>query len=112
MPNTFSLEIEFKDPKLLQLFEGVKVTDKKYRYPEALLNQFRKTIRTLQSGSNINDLKSFNSLNYEKLKGNLKGKCSVRINKQYRLILEEVVNPIDKDSIEILAIEEISKHYE
>lgn len=112
MQNTFCLEIEFKDPKLLQLFEGVKVTDKNYRYPEALLNQFRKTIRKLESASNINDLKSFNSLNYEKLKGNLKGKCSVRINKQYRLILEEIVNPVDKDSIEILAIQEISKHYE
>ena len=112
LQNTFSLEIEFKDPKLLQLFEGVKVTDKNYRYPEELLNQFRKTIRKLQSGSNIGELKSFKSLNYEKLKGNLKGKCSARINKQYRLILEEIINPLNKDSVEILAIEEISKHYE
>lgn len=112
MQNTFSLEIEFRDPILLQLFEGVKVTNKNYRYTEELLNQFRKTIRKLQSGTNINELKSFKSLNYEKLKGNLKGKCSARINKQYRLIFEEIINPLDKELVEILAIEKISKHYE
>ena len=106
------MKIEFKDPKLADLYQGIKVTDKKYRYDEPLLNQFRKTVRKLESANNIEQLFQFTSLNYEKLKGNLKSKSSVRINIKYRLIFEEILNEKNPKNVEILALEEISKHYE
>ena len=59
----------------------------------------------------MEQLFQFHGLNYEKLKGNLAGYSSVRINKQYRLIFEEVSNTNEPFEIVLLKLEEISKHY-
>ena len=60
---------------------------------------------------NVQSLLNFNSLNYEKLKGNKVGLSSVRVNDQYRIEFEEKV----KDG-EILAticnITDLSNHYQ
>lgn len=106
------MKIDFKDSKLADLYQGIKVADKKYRYDEPLLNQFRKTVRKLEAANTIEHLFEYHSLNYEKLKGNLKGKSSVRINLKYRLIFEEIISENNPKNVEILALEEISKHYE
>lgn len=73
--------------------------------------QYRKTIDTLRMLKNMEEMYILNSLNYERLKGNLLGKSSVRINQQYRLIFTEIE---DTETLEInvLAIEEISNHYQ
>ena len=57
---------------------------------------------------NINEIKRINGLRYEALKGDLKGKNSIRLNDQYRAILTE-----DKDGIIILSVtfERITNHY-
>jgi toxin HigB-1 len=60
----------------------------------------------------VEQLFQFHGLNYEKLKGNLAGYSSVRINKQYRLIFEEVANTSKPFEIVLFKLEEISKHYE
>lgn len=106
------MEIDFKVEQLKRLYQGEKVTDKKYRFPPQLISQYLKTIQKLRAAVRIEQLSQFNSLNYEKLKGNLKGKSSVRINKQYRLIFEEVLSDSDPPKVILLLIEEISKHYE
>jgi proteic killer suppression protein len=105
------MEISFKDSKLSDLYEGKKVKDKHYRYSSELINQYIKTIRKLDSITKIEQLYQYTSLNYEKLKGNLKGYSSVRINKQYRLIFEEILSEEEPFEVKLLAIEEISNHY-
>lgn len=106
------MEIDFKDERLKRLYQGEKITDKSYRFPPQLISQFLKTIQKLIAAERIEQLFQFHSLNYEKLKGSLKGKSSVRINKQYRLIFEEVLNDSDPPKVILLLIDEISKHYE
>ena len=56
----------------------------------------------------IEQLKQFRGLNFEHLKGNRNGECSIRLNDQYRLIF---VHKNDEE-IEIILVNEISKHYE
>ncbi|MBL7867169.1 MAG: type II toxin-antitoxin system RelE/ParE family toxin [Flavobacterium lindanitolerans] len=106
------MELIFKDLKLADLYEGRKISDKNYRFDSALVKQYQKVIIRLRAITHIEQLFQFHALNYEKLKGNLKGKSSVRINKKYRLIFEEVQSIDNPTEITILLIEEISNHYE
>ena len=55
-------------------------------------------------------LLKFNSLNYEKLKGDKKGLSSVRINNQYRIEFEEIAEE-NQNIITICKISELSNHY-
>lgn len=104
------MEIEFLDEELAQYYEGNKVKNKELKSNSNLQNLFRKTIDRLKILENIEDLYRFNSLNYEKLTGNLQGKSSVRVNKKYRIIFEEKTDEFEK--IIILLIEELSNHYQ
>ena len=83
----------------------------KPKYSEELITKFKKTILMLKFTDSISELKKFRSLNFEALKGDFKGFCSVRVNIQYRLILS-----IEKDKSvvvsEIVVIEDLSKHYQ
>ena len=100
----------FNNHYLQNIFENKPVTGKP-RYSSDVIQKFKKTVLKLQFADNIRELRKFKSLNFESLKGNLKGYYSVRVDKQYRLILS-----IDEDKAitisEILIIEDLSKHYE
>lgn len=104
--------LDFQDEKLKQLYEGEKISNKNYRFPKPLIKQYIKTIEWLLNTQRIEQLAQIKALRYEKLKGNLKGKSSVSINMQYRLIFEEITDDADPPKIVLLRIEEISKHYE
>ncbi len=58
--------------------------------------------------SKIEELRFFRGLNFEYLKGDRKGQCSIRLNDQFRLIFE----PINENEVKLILINEISKHYE
>jgi toxin HigB-1 len=102
--------IKFRTSYLEKLFEGKPVPGKP-KYSEEVLTKFKKTILMLQFTESISELKRFKGLNFEALKGDLKGYYSVRVNIQYRLILS-----IEKDKSvvvkEIVVIEDLSKHYQ
>jgi proteic killer suppression protein len=74
--------------------------------------QYIKTVNKLRDVSKIEQLYQHTSLHYEKKQGDFKGKSAVYINKQYRLIFEEIPDDKPPNEIKILALEEISKHYE
>ena len=61
--------------------------------------------------SRMEDLFTFQSLNYEKLKGDKKGISSLRINDQYRLEFREIPSQSDQSIIEICSIVDITNHY-
>ena len=112
MQRISTMEIQFNNQLLIDLYEGNKVTDKEFRSNPNLIKQFIKTINKLRSVNKVEELFQFAGLNYEKLKGNLKGFSSVRINKQYRLIFEEVTSNTEPFEVVLFKIEEISKHYQ
>ena len=106
------MDILFNNQLLEDLYEGNKVTDKNFRSNSTLIKQYIKTVNKLRGVQKVEQLFQFTGLHYEKLKGNLKGYSSVRINQQYRLIFEEVGTDNKPLEIVLFKLEEISKHYE
>ena len=102
------MQVLFKPTDLEQLYlipiENIKG---KLPFQKSLIQQYKNRIKLLESIEKITDLYSFKSLHFEKLKGDKSGLSSIRLNDQYRLIVE----PVNEDVVKILVIE-ISKHYE
>lgn len=73
------MEIFFNHQILADLYEGKKVVDKQFRSNPTLVKQYIKTINKLKAVQKVEQLFQFSGLNYEKLKGNMKGYSSVRI---------------------------------
>jgi proteic killer suppression protein len=112
LPSVSLNDITFNNQLLIDLYEGNKVNDKQFRSDPILVKQYIKTVNKLKSVQKVEQLFQFAGLNYEKLKGNLKGYSSVRINNQYRLIFEEVAENKEPYKIVLFKLEEISRHYE
>lgn len=106
------MEISFKTQLLADLYEGKKVQNKEFRSNPALIKQYVKTVQRLMAVNKIEQLYQYAGLNYEKLKGNLKGLSSVRVNNQYRLIFLEVREEEEPFEVVLLEIEELSNHYQ
>lgn len=60
----------------------------------------------------LEELKQFQSLNFESLKGDRENEYSIRLNLQYRLIFSIIKEENGTFIIEAILIQEISKHYE
>ena len=106
------MDIHFNNQLLIDLYEGNKVKNKEFRSNPNLIKQYIKTVNKLRAVAKVEELYQFAGLNYEKLKGNLKGYSSVRINIQYRLIFEEVASNTEPFEVILFKLEEISKHYQ
>ena len=103
------MQVEFKTEYLEYLYETALDEIKgKHTFPKQIIKQFKKKVQLLCSISKLEQLKQFRGLSFEYLKGDRKGECSIRLNDQYRLIFEEKEN----GEIEVILINEISKHYE
>lgn len=100
--------IIFNNDYLERLFEGKTVTGKP-RFNPLVIIKFKKTVLILKYADRISELRKFRGLNFERLKGDLKGFYSVSVDKQYRLILG-----IEKDTLQIndiIVVEDLSNHY-
>ncbi|MPZ75100.1 MAG: plasmid maintenance system killer protein [Deltaproteobacteria bacterium] len=75
----------FKDKELDQLD-----TDPKFNggYSEAIVRGFRRRMQQIRSAFDERDFYAQKSLHFEKLKGDRSHQHSMKINKQWRLILE------------------------
>lgn len=102
------MQVIFKTIELKQLFL-IPVGDIKFKLPfqKSIVQQYKNRITLLESIEKITDLYSFKSLHFEKLKGEKTGQSSIRLNDQYRLIIEQITDEVVK-----ILIVEISKHYE
>lgn len=109
------MDIEFKQTELADLYEGKPIKDKRFKSNPKLVEKYIRTIDKLKTALNIEDLYRLHSLNYEKLSGDLAGRSSVRIDKKYRIIFEEINSASKQEDaitpIVVLSIEEISNHY-
>ncbi|MDR1756573.1 MAG: type II toxin-antitoxin system RelE/ParE family toxin [Culturomica sp.] len=105
------MDIDFEKEYLRELYETGKTTDKKHRFQPQVINSYVKCVRALISAEKMEELFTYNSLCYEKLKGDKKGLSSMRINDQYRLEFREILRPDHATEIELCSLVEITNHY-
>jgi proteic killer suppression protein len=79
------VRFEFKDKDLLLLYTEEKNA---HRYPSGVVEAFFDVMAILESAINETDIRAFKSLRFEKLAGNRAGQHSLRLYKQYRLIIQ------------------------
>ncbi|MFY7740568.1 MAG: type II toxin-antitoxin system RelE/ParE family toxin [Flavobacterium sp.] len=106
------MEVKFQKTYLQDLYQGNSKPYKEYKSNRQLVIQYVKTINKLRAITQIEQLYQIKSLRYEKLKGNLKGLSAVAVNMQYRVIFREAASASNELIIDVLEIEELSKHYE
>lgn len=106
------MEIKFQKTYLEDLYQGNTKPYKEYKSNRQLVAQYVKTINKLKSITHKEQLFQLKALRYEKLTSNLKELSSVAVNMQYRIIFREVASTSNELVIDILEIEELSKHYE
>ena len=103
------MNILFQKKYLEDLYVSPKL-GKKPKFSKSVIKGFKETIRILKLIDTSRDLYDFKSFHFEKLKGELQGSHSIRIDKKYRLIFR-----IEKDEIlieEVLIIEDLTNHYD
>ena len=96
------MEVEFSDPKLRRMHE-----ERGYcaGFSCEIARAFKKVIRFIKSAADERDFRSMRSLNFEKLKGDRDHQHSLRLNKQWRLVIEiKTANP--KNIIVVISIED------
>jgi toxin HigB-1 len=78
-------EVSFKDESLEKLERDSKYTA---GYDAAIVKAFRKRMQFVRAAIDERDFSSMRSLNFERLKGKRQHQFSMRLNDQWRLILE------------------------
>ncbi len=79
------MEVRFKDESLDRLETDPGETG---GYPQAVVTAFRKRVQFIRSAMDERDFYQMRSLHFEKLKGKRAHQHSMRLNDQFRLILE------------------------
>lgn len=80
----------------------------KQKFAKEIIKKYKERVMLLHSIKTLEELRPFRSLNFEFLKGDRKGQCSLRLNDQFRLI----ITPLDEETVQVILVNEISKHYE
>lgn len=106
---TFDMIVYFDTSELQELYEiSLEDMKGKRKYPTEVIRQYKKRVQLLISLTHLEQLRPFRGLNFEFLKGDRKGQCSLRLNDQYRLIITQM----EEDAVKVVLVNEISKHYE
>jgi len=83
------MRFTFKSKKLELLYTEEKGAQK---YDPAVVDAFFEVMAIIAAAVDEQDLRKFKSLHYEKLKGSLQHLHSLRLNDQFRLIVERVAD--------------------
>ena len=103
------MKIYFKTEELKNFYEtSLQAIRGKRKLPIEVLKQYKKRVDLLIEITKLEELKAYRGLYFEYLKGDRKGQCSIRLNDQYRLI----ITSIGEKTVQVILINEISKHYE
>jgi proteic killer suppression protein len=78
------MEVRFRDPKLDRL-----ETDPSYDagFAQAIVTAYRRVMQVIRAAPDERVFYNLKSLHFEKLKGNRSSQHSMRLNKQWRLII-------------------------
>jgi len=96
------VDVEFDDDNLDRLEIDARHTG---GFPSTLVALFRRRLQTIRSAPDERDLYALKSLHFEKLKGPRSHQHSIRLNDQWRLILEFKGKAPNK-TVVIMAIED------
>lgn len=77
------------------------------KLPEEVVNTLLRRVRHIEAAKDERDLRVPPSVHYERLRGKYAGKSSLRLNRQWRLILSVETDPQGK----YVLIHEITNHY-
>lgn len=103
------MQVIIEDAYLADLYYKGKSPGKP-KYGNQIEQSFIRRVVQIEQAPNTNTLRQIKSLHLELLKGDLKGKYSIRVKDGFRLIFRIENDGIDK-RIEIIAIEEMNNHY-
>ena len=79
------MEFRFKTNRLEALYTTKKNA---HDYPEGVVKSFFKVTSLISAATDLRDLAAIKSRHFEKLQGDREGQYSMRLNNQFRLILE------------------------
>jgi len=97
------MEVIFDDDDLDQLETNPKFTGGR---PAAIVKAYRKRMQTIRAAPDERDFYKLKSLRFEKLGGGRKHQHSMRLNDQYRLILELLKDNPQGTIIKVVGIED------
>ena len=73
------------------------------KFSPAVVESYRRKMQFIRAAADERDFRQMRSLNFEKLRGDREGQYSMRLNNQFRLILEIEQN-VPKNTIVIIEI--------
>ena len=79
------MDVEFEDDDLDRLETDARFTA---GFAQEVVRAYRRRMQQIRAFRDERDFMALRSLNFEKLKGNREGQYSVRLNLQWRLVLE------------------------
>ena len=79
------MQVEFDDADIDRLETDAQFTA---GHSQEVVRAYRKRMQQIRASRDERDFLAVRSLNFEKLKGNREGQHSIRLNLQWRLILE------------------------
>jgi len=80
-----TVHFEFKARNLLLLYTEEKDA---HRYPPDVVEGFFEVMAIIDNAKNESDIRAFKYLHFEKLRGSRAGQHSLKLNKQFRLIVK------------------------
>jgi toxin HigB-1 len=98
------MEVRFRKTKLKKQYEDFRKAE--IAYGQQVARRYIQRIDIIKQSKEIEELKRLPGLNCHELKGDRKGQWAVNLTGFYRLIFTLV-----GDLLEIILIEEVSKHY-
>lgn len=99
------MRILFEDDELRRVAEDASYTPK--QWGPNIAKAYRKKIQILTHAVDERDLRALRSLHLEQLKGDRAGTSSIRLSKQFRLILKFAT---DNDGRVVIVIEMVDYH--
>ncbi|WP_142847254.1 type II toxin-antitoxin system RelE/ParE family toxin [Telmatospirillum sp. J64-1] len=96
------MDVEFADDSLDRLEVDAHFTG---GFAQNIVRGYRKALQAIRAATDERDLLAARGLRYEKLLGQRAGQNSMRINNQWRLIVE-IVGDKNNKKIRVLAIED------
>lgn len=105
------MKVLFDKDYLGNLYEKGDSGDKKHRFQPQVVKKYKRVVDLMIESPNVLSLAKYNALRYEKLAGDKKGLSSVRVNDQYRIEFEEIIQ--DNEVVATICnITDLSNHYQ
>ena len=105
------MKVLFDKDYLGNLYEKGDSGDRKHRFQPQVVKKYKRVVDLMIESPNVLSLAKYNALRYEKLIGDKKGLSSVRVNDQYRIEFEEIIQ--DNEVVATICnITDLSNHYQ